>query len=61
MGWRNFAAALNALIGECSKRPQPTFTNTQGQSAITSPSAKAYDKRWFNTYIKHKLQSKLDA
>ena len=38
---RNFAAALNGLIGECSKRPQPTFTNTQGQSAITSPSANA--------------------
>ena len=39
--WRHFAAALNALIGECSKKPQPTFTNTQTQSAITSPSARA--------------------
>ena len=31
MQWRHFAAVLNALICECSKRPQPTFTNTQRQ------------------------------
>ncbi|KAK2192711.1 hypothetical protein NP493_24g02003 [Ridgeia piscesae] len=38
MQWRHFAAVLNALIGECSKRQQRTFTNIQTQSAITSPS-----------------------
>ena len=61
MRWRHFRAALNAPIGGVFKlRPQATFTNTQRQSVITSPSAKANGKPWFNIYIKHKLQTKQD-
>ncbi|KAK2183222.1 hypothetical protein NP493_319g00012 [Ridgeia piscesae] len=61
MRWRHFAAAMNELIGECSKRPQPTFTNTQRQLQLRTISSYPNDKPWFNIYIKHKLQAKQDA
>ena len=41
MQWRHFAAVLNALIEECSKRPQSTLMNIPRHSATISPYVRA--------------------
>ena len=73
MRWRHFAAVLNALIGEVFKEAAfdiHEYTETVSDyitfcESLYIPTKKitSYpnEKPWFNTYIKHKLQTKQDA